>query len=297
MATRPSTLARRQTEAVARDLQKAWPHITTCLVVITTEGDRVTDRPLPEIGGKGLFTQELETALLAGQVDLAVHSLKDLPIEDRPGLKLGAILPRQDARDVLISRKAASLEDLAPGSAVGTSSLRRQAQLLALRPDVRARPMRGNVETRIRKVLHEDYDAAILAAAGVIRLGLEMHIASWLPFEVMLPAPGQGALAVQCRSEDRTVLQMLAALDDPATRAVVTSERAFLEALGGGCSAPVGAHASPEGQGFRLRGVVASLDGREVVRVGGYGTDPAQLGRELAEEALRKGAAVLVQSV
>jgi hydroxymethylbilane synthase len=289
-ATRPSELARWQTRHIIDLLQQAWPELVCEEILITTQGDHIIDRPLPEIGGKGLFTQELEAELIAGNVDAAVHSLKDLPIEDTPGLSIGLIPARANPQDVLISADGATLENLPDGAVIGTSSLRRQAQLLAFRPDVQVKPIRGNVDTRIRKVFEGQYDAAILAAAGVNRLGLDEHIAEYLPLEVMLPAPGQGALAVQCRSGDKHVLNFFSPLASPATCLAVTAERAFLLALGGGCSLPVGAYASVQAKSITLQGVVASDDGKRVIRVSGQGHDPRELAARLASEAVSQGA-------
>lgn len=206
VGTRGSALARRQTEWVCAALRQAWPAVELRLKYFTTAGDRLLDKPLPEIGGKGVFTEELDNALRIGEIDLAVHSLKDLPISDTPGLGLGAVVAREDARDVLISVGGCTLAALPPGARVGTSSLRRSSQLLASRPDLTVVPLRGNVDTRIRKALSGEYDAIVLAAAGVLRLGLHDNIAEYLPLEVMLPAPGQGALAVECRAGDTAVL-------------------------------------------------------------------------------------------
>jgi len=294
--TRGSALARWQTDYVVRRLRAAWPTLNCQTKLFTTSGDHILDKPLPEIGGKGLFTEELENALRSGEIDIAVHSLKDLPIDDAPGLVLGAIGEREDARDVLISRDGRSLVALPQGARVGTSSLRRAAQLLAARPDLILLPLRGNVDTRIRKATSGDYDAIVLAAAGVLRLGLEAHITEYLPFELMLPAPGQGALAVQCRADDSTVRELLAAIDHAVTCAAVTAERAFLNALGGGCSAPVAAYAisSPKTPIF-MTGLVASRDGRLFVRVSGEGADPFVLGAKLAREALAQGAEELLK--
>lgn len=295
LASRRSSLARRQTELVAGALRRAWPGLETEILLITTQGDRARHHPLPEIGGKGLFTQDLEQALRDGRADLAVHSLKDLPIEEANGLTVGALPPRADAREVLVAAGPQRLMDLPAGAVVGTSSLRRQAQLLAVRPDLLVRPIRGNVETRIRKVRQGRFDAVLLAAAGMLRLGLSDLIAEWLGFEVMLPAPGQGALAVQCRREDAAVLRLLERIDDATTRAAVLAERAFLRELGGGCSAPVAAYAHFEGTGLNLAGMVASLDGREVIRVAGTGQDPHRLGEAVARDALARGAHRVVQ--
>lgn len=299
LGTRGSALARWQSEWVLARLRRAWPDLQCETKLITTTGDRVLDKPLPEIGGKGLFTEELERALRANEIDLAVHSLKDLPIEDAPGLVLGAICARDDARDALISRGGWTLATLPYGALVGTSSLRRSAQLLAARPDLILLPLRGNVDSRVRKARRGDYDAIVLAAAGILRLGLVEHITDYLPFEVMLPAPGQGALAVQCRADDEATLELIAPLDDASARAAVTAERTFLSALGGGCSAPVAAYAqstigNPQ-SAIQLIGLVASPDGRRVIRVSGEGDAPATLGAELARQALALGAGELLQ--
>ncbi len=292
LGTRASALARAQTELVVGLLTAAWPGIECATTTIATVGDRTQEsgRPLPEIGGKGLFTAELERALRAGEIDLAVHSLKDLPTEDAPDVVLGAITAREDVRDCLVARAAGSLADLPSGSRVGTSSLRRSAQLRALRLDLDVRSIRGNVDTRIRKVRDGEYEAAVLAAAGVRRLGLGNEVVEWLSTETMLPAPGQGALAVQCGSDDDALLALLAPLDDTAARAETTAEREFLRALGGGCAAPVAAFAvTTATPRVRLQGLVASVDGAEMVRVSGEG-EPYELGERLAQEALAAGA-------
>lgn len=290
LATRPSTLARWQTGHVASLLEDSWPGLSCAQTVIETKGDRDIDTPLPEIGGKGLFTFELENALRSKQVDAVVHSLKDLPTENPAGLTIGAILPRARPEDVLLSLKGETIDLLARAAVVGTSSLRREAQILALRPDLKMRPVRGNVDTRIRKLREGHYDAIILAAAGVIRLGLEEHIAQYLPPEIMLPAPGQGALAVQCREGDKQVLQALAVLEDPDTRRAISAERTFLNALGGGCSLPVGALAHACEDKIHMQAVVASPDGRKLIRLAGVDVDPAALGNLLAQQALSQGA-------
>jgi len=298
LGTRPSPLARQQTGHIIRRLRAAWPDMECRTLTFVTQGDKALDRPLPEIGGKGVFTEALENALRAGEIDLAVHSLKDLPIDDAPGLTLGAICAREDARDVLIARERWILSALPPGARVGTCSLRRAAQLLATRPDLTLLPLRGNVDTRIRKAMKGDYDAIVLAAAGVLRLGLGEHIVEYLPFSVMLPAPGQGALAVQCRADDSATCELLAAIDDSATRNAITAERAFLKSLGGGCSTPVAAYATSaihnQTSKIELTGLVASTDGRRVIRVSGEGLDPTTLGVELAQQALAQGAGDLL---
>jgi hydroxymethylbilane synthase len=283
---------------VIAELQRLWPGLKCREEVITTQGDRILNKPLPEIGGKGLFTQELEEEILTGRVHAAVHSLKDLPVEASPELPVAAIPTRAEVRDVLISAAGHSLSRLPEGARVGTSSLRRAAQLLARRPDLRVVPLRGNVDTRLRKAREGQYEAIVLAGAGLQRLGLEAEVTEWLPLELMLPAPGQGALAVQCRAEDGETQRCLSVLEDPAARLAVTAERAFLAGLGGGCSLPVAAYAVlVEGAGqpqIRLEGVVASPDGRRVIRLREQGEDPLALGLALARQALQQGAAELL---
>jgi hydroxymethylbilane synthase len=293
-ATRPSALARWQTNYIAEQLQEAWEDLRCEEVIIKTKGDRILDVPLPEVGGKGLFTHELEAALREDRVDAAVHSLKDLPTEDSPGLSIGLIPERADARDVLISPEGQELDDLPQGAVVGTSSNRRAAQLLAYRPDLSVKSIRGNVDTRLRKVGTDEYDAIILAAAGVTRLGLQAHINQYLPYDILLPAPGQGALAVQCRARDEGTLKLLRALEHPPTRLAVTAERAFLEALGGGCSLPVGALATVTEEGIELQGVIASQDGTRIQRLRATHSDPIELGHELARRAIAEGAGALM---
>lgn len=292
-ATRPSALARWQTQWVIRALQALHPNLECEEKIIATQGDKILDKPLPEIGGKGLFTQELESELLSGAVHCAVHSLKDLPVENPAGLTIGCIPVRAEARDALISRDGYTLATLPNGASVGTSSLRRAAQLLSLRPDLRTQPLRGNVDTRLRKALEGQYHAIVLAGAGLTRLGLENHVAEWLSLDVMLPAPGQGALAVQCRADDATTLELLAALEDEPTRKAVIAERAFLQGLGGGCAVPVAAYAevvSKQSSVISLTGLVISEDGKKAVRVAGQGMEPLRLGSELAQQALAQGA-------
>ena len=295
LGSRPSKLARWQTEHILEQLKNVHPDLTFRVVTMITEGDKILDRPLPEIGGKGVFTAELEIALRSAEIDLAVHSLKDLPVDNSPGLWIGAVSMRANPQDVLVSTHRQTLQNLPSGARVGTSSLRREAQLRAARPDLVILPLRGNVDTRLRKVLQGDYDAIILAAAGIERLDLGQHITEYLSFETMLPAPGQGALAVQCRSEDDNLLDLLQSIHDDATYRAVTAERAFLSTLGGGCSAPVAAYAQTNGTGLDLRGLVASVDGKHVVRVHATGEDPTDLGSRLARQALEQGAGELLQ--
>ena len=295
LGSRPSKLARWQTEHVLTLLKSAWPDLSFQLAILVTTGDKIIDRPLPEIGGKGVFTEELENALLSGEIDLAVHSLKDLPVENAAGLGIGAVSQRACAQDVLISAKGETLSELPAGARLGTSSLRREAQVKAARPDLNILPLRGNVDTRLRKVLEGEYDAIILAAAGMERLDLAKHITEYLSLDIMLPAPGQGALAIQCRSDDAGLLQLLKPIHDPATCRTVTAERAFLAALGGGCSAPVAAYAHPDGEQLEITGMVGSVSGQQVIRVSAVGEDPNALGKLLAQKALDQGAAELLR--
>jgi hydroxymethylbilane synthase len=297
VGTRASKLALWQTNFVTDRLAQTFSSLECRLRTFKTVGDDIVDRPLPELGGKGVFTARLERALLSGDVDIAVHSLKDLPIEETPGLALGAITSRADARDVLVSREGVSLEMLPRGAVVGTSSLRRQAQLRRMRPDLRIAPIRGNVETRIRKVMEGRYDATVLAAAGIDRLGFGDVVSERLPFDVMLPAPGQAALAVQCRADDGYALDLLLAIDDPNDRKAALAERAFLAGLGGGCAAPVGAYAEVQPNGsVSMRAVVIRPDGGTIVRVEGSGPDGPALGADLAERAIRLGGRAILDN-
>ncbi len=289
--TRGSRLALWQTQHVLQALERAWPRLACRMQRFQTKGDKTLDVPLPQIGGKGLFTAELEHALRDKRIDVAVHSLKDLPTETASGLTLGAVLGRTTAQDALVAREPWTLDTLPVGASVGTSSYRRTAQLRHRRPDLAVVPIRGNVDTRVRKVQSGSYDAAVMAAAGLERLGLTEAITARLPFEVMLPAPGQGALAVQCRADDAHILSLLAALDDEEDRATTTAERAFLQALGGGCATPIAAYARRDEDGLiEMEALLASLDGQVMIRVQGRGNEARQLGEDLAREALHQGA-------
>ncbi len=289
-ATRPSALARWQTAHVISLLKSAHPDLEYEERIITTNGDRIVDHPLPEIGGKGLFTSELEAALLSGEVQVAVHSLKDLPVDDAPGMITAAIPVREAAFDVLVSQ-GRTLDQLPYAARVGTCSVRRTAQLLALRSDLTILPLRGNVDTRVRKLISGEYDAIVLAYAGIVRLGLDSHITETFSLDVMLPAPGQGALAIQCRADDEATHRLLASLHDSPTADSVSTERSFLSALGGGCSLPIAAYAEKIDDQIILTGAVISPDGKKSIRLSATGTDPHELGNLLARFVLERGGA------
>lgn len=294
IGTRASRLARAQAQLVKNDLLEHDPSLAIEIQTITTEGDRTLDRALPDIGGKGLFTLEIEAALREASIDMAVHSLKDLPTDEPEGLMIGAVPRREDPRDVLVAGNGHDLSSLPSGATVGTSSPRRRAQILALRPDLNVAWIRGNVETRIDKVERGDYDAAVLASAGLLRLGLEEKISQWFDTATVMPAPGQAALAVQCRQQDPQVAGLLAHIDDPATRAAVTAERSFLATLESGCSAPVGALGKAQGGEVELEALIASETDALSIRMTGHGGDPTSLGRRLGLQALSEGASELV---
>ncbi|HUG52797.1 MAG TPA: hydroxymethylbilane synthase [Vicinamibacteria bacterium] len=294
IGTRGSALALWQAEHV-RGLLVARGHDVT-RHEITTTGDKVLDRRLESIGGKGAFLKALEEALLDGQVDLAVHSLKDVPTALPAGLMLCAFLERADPRDVLISNSGKRLATLPAGARVGTSSLRRSSQVKAMRPDLHVDDLRGNVDTRIRRLRERHYDAILLAMAGLVRLGRTGEVTQVLEPEVFVPAPGQGAIALECREDDEAVRAVAATLHHEATGRAVSAERAFLAALEGGCNVPLGAHASAGGGGLRLRAFVARPDGTTLLRAEDGGGDPEALGRRVAADLLARGAWQLVRS-
>ncbi len=295
IGTRGSKLALVQTEMIRAALQAAHPGLSVGVETITTRGDVILDRPLSAIGDKGLFVTEIEDALRAGRVDLAVHSAKDLPSELPPDMALAACPPREDPRDALLSRRGQTLADLPAGARVGTSSLRRTCQLRLLRPDLEIVDLRGNVDTRLRK-LHEGlYDAIVLAAAGLRRLGLAEHVTEWLSPEQMLPAVAQGALGIEARAGDAATQALLDTLDDRTTRLAVEAERAFLARIGGGCQVPVAALASLDGGTLHLSGLIGARDGRAVRgQRSGPAADPAALGAALADELLDSGGRALL---
>ena len=297
IATRESRLAVWQARYVQARLQSLYPEADVELLGVSTQGDRVLDRPLSKVGGKGLFVKELESALQEGRADLAVHSLKDMPMDMPEGFALAAILAREDPRDAFVSSRFSGPDALPPGAVIGTSSLRREAILRAAWPQLRIETLRGNLDTRLRKLDEGRYDAIILAAAGLIRLGLEERIRAVLPPELALPAPGQGALAVEILAARSDAAAWLEALHDAPTARCTGAERAFSRALGGSCRIPLGAYALEEGEALWLRGFVAAPDGRSIAGEarGGRSEDEAEaLGRKLAEDLLARGAGALL---
>ncbi|MDE2293848.1 MAG: hydroxymethylbilane synthase [Gammaproteobacteria bacterium] len=299
IATRKSPLALWQAEHVAARLRAAHPDVPVVLLPMSTKGDQILDRSLAAIGGKGLFIKELEIALDERRADLAVHSMKDVPADLPAPFTIGAVLERADPRDALVAPRARALEDLPSGARVGTSSLRRRAQLLGLRPDLRIEALRGNLNTRIQRLDEGSLDAIVLACAGLARLGWEPRIAARLPFETSLPAVGQGAIGVECRAGDAPILERIAALEHPPTRVAVDAERAFSRRLGGSCQSPVAAHATLDAERLVLRGLVASPDGRRVLRDTLVGTADAAatLGEALAQRMLAAGAREILDTL
>jgi hydroxymethylbilane synthase len=297
IATRKSLLALWQAEHVAALLRGAHPGLVVELVPMSTKGDLILDRSLAAIGGKGLFIKELEIAMQEGRADLAVHSLKDVPAELPSGFVIGAVLERADARDALLAHRYRNIGDLPPGAVIGTSSLRRQAQLLAARPDVKIEGLRGNVNTRLQRLDDGGLDAIVLACAGLVRLGLDSRIAAYLDPGLCLPAVGQGVIGVECRSNDAATLSLLAALEHPATRTAMRAERAFSRRLGGSCQSPVAAHATLANGTLTLDGLVAEPDGSRLLRdrISGPATDPDALGEALAQRLMAAGAQTLLE--
>jgi hydroxymethylbilane synthase len=295
IGSRGSQLALWQANHISGLLQQRGH--TTSIEIIKTTGDKITDVALSKVGTKGMFTKEIEEALAEERIDLAVHSLKDLPTELPPGFALAAIPPREDARDVFLSVNFARIEDLPEGARVGTSSLRREAQLHGIRKDLNIVPLRGNVDTRLRKLESGEFDGIILAAAGVARLGLHTNMREYISLEQMCPAAGQGALAVETRVDDSATVDALQFLDDAGTRAAVECERAALNALGGGCQVPIGAFAEVNAGGLHLRAVVASPDGSEIIREQASGKDPHKLGQQVGEALLARGAQRILDAV
>ena len=299
IATRKSPLALWQAEHVADALRAAHPGLQVEILGMSTQGDKILDTPLAKIGGKGLFVKELETRMLEGDADIAVHSMKDVPVELPEGLHLPVIMQREDPRDAFVSNHHASLDELPEGAVVGTSSLRRQCQLADRRPDLQIRSLRGNVNTRLRKLDEGEYDAVILAAAGLIRLGFAERIRSPIDPADSLPAIGQGAVGIECRADDARVNALLAPLHHPDTADRVRAERAMNARLEGGCQVPIGGHAVLEGDTLWLRGLVGTADGSEIVRgeIRGPRDQAEALGTALAEELLAHGAAEILREL
>jgi len=308
VGTRQSALALTQTNQTIERLsalaERAGLPCRFEVKKIVTRGDRILDVTLSKVGGKGLFVKEIEQALLDREIDMAVHSMKDMPFELPEGLVFGAIPEREDARDCLIGRSVRSVEELPHGARIGTSSLRRSAQLQAARPDLVIEAIRGNIDTRLRKLEEEGYDAILLAAAGLHRMGWKERITSYLPAELCLPAVGQGALAVECREDDADLLNVLSLLNDPLTARCVVAERRLLGLLNGGCQVPIGAYATPiaggddsEAEELTMTGMVASADGKRILKETAVGADPQQIGNQVAQALLDRGAdAILAEA-
>jgi len=299
IATRNSPLALWQAEHVRRRLLDLYAGMSVELIGISTEGDRILDAPLITAGGKGLFVKELEQALRDNTADIAVHSMKDVTVTLPDGLALPVILERDDVRDVFISTVCKRLEELPAGASLGTSSLRRECQLRALRPDLKVSLLRGNIGTRLRRLEEGRFDAILLAAAGVTRLGYEQRINQYLDTDVMLPAPGQGAIGIETRAEDREILDLLAPLDHPDTHLQVQAERAFSRRLYGGCRLPIAAHARITGNTMTIRGLVGRPDGTDLIRDHHTGDRrrAEALGSELAEKLIRQGAEAILREL
>ena len=299
IGTRSSALALWQARWVQSRLVEKYPFLDVDLIPIKTKGDRITDAPLSRVGGKGLFVKEIEEALLAGRVDLAVHSMKDLPTELPEGLQLGAITEREDPRDALITKEAPSLQALKKRARIGTSSLRRKAQLLYRRPDLHILDLRGNLDTRFRKLQKENLDAIVVALAGTKRLGLDSHVTEVLSADTMLPAVGQGALGIEIRSDDLETRDLLDFLDHQETAFSVSSERSFLQVLQGGCQVPIGAFGEVESGELRLRGLVSDLEGKRVLidELSGPFETAKELGMRLADKILEMGGREILEEI
>jgi len=295
IGTRGSKLALWQANWVQSQLQKQSPQTSIQIVIIKTKGDKILDVPLAKVGGKGLFVKEIEEALLDGRIDLAVHSMKDMPADLPAGLSIGAIPPREKSQDVLVSRFG-RLAHMPKGARIGTSSLRRAAQLLWARPDIQIEPLRGNLDTRLRKLDAGNMDAIVLAAAGIRRLGLAHRISEYLSMDVMLPAAGQGALCIETRTDDGEIAKLIGPLDDADTRAVVLGERACLHRLGGSCQVPIAAHGQIASGAYTLHGLVAEPDGTRILRsqLSGLVADTREIGNNLAKTLMEQGAEAII---
>lgn len=299
LGTRGSMLALWQANHIKTRIEKNSPHVTVELVKIKTTGDKILDVPLAKVGGKSLFVKEIEEALLDANVDLAVHSMKDVPTVIPEGLKIAVATEREDPRDALVSPKGRKFADLPEGALIGTSSLRRQAQVLNIRPDLRIDGLRGNLDTRLRKVSEGAFDAIILAVAGLKRMRWDDRITECLDPTLMIPAVGQGALGIEVREGDAKTQELIAFLNHRQTAAAVSGERAFLEKLEGGCQVPIGAHGIVDGENMTIKGFVASTDGKSVIRgeVSGLMTESVKLGQNLAQDLLARGAGDILEEI
>lgn len=297
VGTRQSALALTQTEWVIRQLKSLGLPFEFEIKKIVTKGDQILDVTLSKVGGKGLFVKEIEQALIDKEIDMAVHSMKDMPAILPEGLTIGCTPKRVDVRDVLISREGQTLDQLPQGAIVGTSSLRRSAQILAFRPDLTIKWIRGNINTRIRKLEEEEYDAIILAAAGIERMDWKGQVTQYIPIEISLPAVGQGALGIECREDDTELLELLSRLNDEDTSISVRAERAFLNMLEGSCQIPIGAYGVTDQGQISLTGLVASPDGKVILKEHIQGTDPEGMGRTLGGQLMEKGAKEILDQV
>ena len=299
IGTRASALALWQAEWVKAELEKKYPGMTVSLTKIKTTGDKILDVPLAQVGGKGLFVKEIEEAMLEGEIDIAVHSMKDVPTFFPDGLHLSCITKREDPRDALLTRNNVTFNNLPKGANVGTSSLRRQAQLMHVRPDFVIHQLRGNVDTRLRKLKEGQFDAIILAAAGVKRLGLADNVSEYIDPEISLPAIGQGALGIECRVDDRELNDLIAFFNHADTRTCVTGERALLRRLEGGCQVPIACYGQIKGGALHLTGLVGSVDGKRIIKdsLEGAPEKAEKLGVTLAEKLLSRGADVILREV
>lgn len=299
MGTRGSKLALKQANWVASNLKQLYPQLKIETKIIKTKGDKILNSPLSKIGTKGLFVKELEDALLNREIDLAVHSMKDVPTDLPKGLIIGAITERIDVRDALISKGNHKLNELASGSLIGTSSLRRKAQLLAFRSDLEIVDLRGNLNTRLKKLEQNELNAIVIAVAGLIRLGLKDKITQILPIDISLPAAGQGALGIEIRKDDDEIKELISNLDKPHSHIAIKAERSFLSELGGGCQIPIGVLGTIEGEILNLKGVIASVDGKKLIRseIKGPNDAPERIGKELAKKVIELGAREILRNV
>jgi hydroxymethylbilane synthase len=299
IGTRGSALALTQARGIAERLKNQWPALTVDIVVIKTKGDIMQDVPLAKIGGKGLFVKEIEDALLRGDIDMAVHSMKDVPAEIPDGLEISIVSEREDPRDVLVSKEGAKIEDMSAGALIGTGSLRRGFQLRNLFPHIEIVPLRGNLDTRIRKIQSENLDGIIVAAAGMRRMGWTDRITQYIPVEIMLPSVGQGVLGIEMRTDDTNTRKAVSFINHPRTWREVTAERTFLKRLGGGCQLPIAAYGATQGSTLTIKGLLGSPDGRVMIHdeITGRCNDAEELGLALAERLIAKGGQAILEEI